>query len=461
MNRAISPGYQLPASDVGKVRVLLIDEHVLIAEVLQAAFETHPDIEFSYCSDRSAAMELASRIHPTIIFQVLSMPDVSGLDLIRDFRATPVLNDVPIVVVSANEDPKAKEAAFSAGADDYLVKVPNEIEIVARVHYHSRAYTAHRELQNTVDKLARAHKQLVQSEKLASIGLLVAGVAHEINNPVAFVTSNLNSLQGYYQDVFNVIGAHARLDEGLSVDSAQLAAIGPKEKLQLDDLQQDIRQVLDECKDGLSRVRKIVDNLKDFSRSGDTEWKWTDLHEELDRTVGIAVNEIKYKADVSKEYGDLPMVQCIPSQFNQVILNLLVNAAQAIENRGAISITTRPGSLPHELRGVGAGDGADADPDAWVCVQIADTGTGIDAHTLQHIFDPFFTTKEVGKGTGLGLSVSSGIIQGHGGHILVDSEVGVGTTFSIWLPVEQPGERTARNFQKSAKGIDNVSHNDR
>ena len=460
MNRAISPGYQLPASDVGKVRVLLIDEHVLIAEVLQAVFETHPDIEFSYCADRSAAIELASRFHPTIMFQVLSMPDTPGLDLVRDLRSTPVLNDVPIVVLSANENPKAKEEAFLAGADDYLVKLPNEIEIVARVRYHSRAYTAHRELRNTVDKLERAHDQLVQSEKLASIGLLVAGVAHEINNPIAFVTSNLNSLQGYYQDVFNVIDAYARLDGGLSVDSAQLAtAIELKEKLQLDDLAQDIRQVLDECKDGLSRVRKIVDNLKDFSRSGDTEWKWADLHEELDRTVGIAINEIKYKADVSKKYGDLPMVQCVPSQFNQVILNLLVNAAQAIENRGAITITTRTGALPHELRGLDAGDGAD--PDAWVCVQISDTGTGIDAHTLQHIFDPFFTTKEVGKGTGLGLSVSSEIIRGHGGHILVDSEAGVGTTFSIWIPIEQPGARTVRDFQKSAKGIDNVLHNDR
>ncbi len=462
MNGSIAPGYRPPPSDVCVVRVLLIDEHVLIAEVLQAVFETHPDIEFSYCSDRSAAMELASRIHPTIILQVLSMPDVPGLDLVRNFRATPGLNDVPIVVLSANENPTAKEEAFLAGADDYLVKLPNEIEVVARVRYHSRAYTAHRELQSTEDKLERAHNQLLQSEKLASIGLLAAGVAHEINNPVAFVTSNLNSLQGYYQDVFNVIDAYAKLDEGLSVDSAQLAAaIEPNEKLQLDNLQQDIREVLDECKDGLSRVRKIVDNLKDFSRSGDTEWTWTDLHEELDRTVGVAINEIKYKADVSKEYGDLPMVQCVPSQINQVILNLLVNAAQAIEGRGAITITTRTGALPYELRGVYAGDGADADPDAWVCVQISDTGTGIDAHTLQHIFDPFFTTKEVGKGTGLGLSVSSGIIQSHDGHILVDSEVGAGTTFSIWLPVVQPGARMARNFQKSAKGIDNVSHNDR
>ena len=462
MNRAISPGYQPPPSDDGEVRVLLIDEHVLIAEVLQAVFETQPDFEFSYCSDRSAATEFASRIHPTIIFQVLSTPDVPGLDLVRDIRATPALNDVPIVVLSANEDPKAKEEAFSAGADDYLVKLPNEIEIIARVRYHSRAYTTHRELQNTVDKLERVRNQLMQSEKLASIGLLAAGVAHEINNPVAFVTSNLNSLQGYYQDVFNVIDAYAGLNEGLSVESAQLAAaIEPKDKLRLDNLRQDIRQVLDECKDGLSRVRKIVDNLKGFSRSGDTEWQWTDLHEELDRTVGVAINEIKYKADVRKDYGDLPMVQCVPSQINQVILNLLVNAAQAIDDRGAITITTRAGTLPYELRGVDAGNGADADLDAWVCVQVSDTGTGIDAHALQHIFDPFFTTKEAAKGTGLGLSVSLGIIQGHGGHILADSEVGVGTTFSIWLPVEQPGARMARNIEKSAKGIEYVSHNDR
>lgn len=449
MNRAISWGYQPPPCDVGKVRVLLIDEHVMIAEALQAVFEAHPDIELSYCSDRSAAMELAGRIHPTIIFQVLSMSDVHGLDLVRDFRAAPVLNDVPIVVLSANEDPKAKEDAFSAGANDYLVKLPDEIEIVARVRYHSRAYSAHQVLQDTVDELERAHKQLVQSEKLASIGLLAAGVAHEINNPIAFVTSNLNSLQGYYQDVFNVIDANSRLDEGLSVDSAQLAvAIEPQQKLQLNGLQKDIGQVLDECKDGLSRVRKIVDNLKDFSRSGDAEWTWADLHEELDRTVDVAINEIKYRADVNKEYGDLPMVQCVPSQISQVILNLLVNAAQAIEGRGTITITTRAGALPYELRGVEVSGGADANPDAWVCIQISDTGTGMDAHTLQHIFDPFFTTKEVGQGTGLGLSVSFGIIQSHGGHILADSKAGAGARFSIWLPVEQPGACAAKNFQQ-------------
>ncbi len=333
----------------------------------------------------------------------------------------------------------AVSTLVSPSADDSLCGNTDASEVLAPIGNLAEAGAAERQLELKTRELEAARKQLVQSEKLASIGVLIAGVAHEINNPIAFVTSNLNSLKGYYEDLFSVIDAYTRLDEEPQITSQQLASVMQlKEKLQLEELQQDVRQVLEECTDGLSRVRKIVDNLRDFSRSGDAEWQWTDLHEQLDRTLSVAINEIKYKAQVNTDYGDLPEIQCKPSQINQVFLNLLVNAAQAIEDRGEITIKTRVGSLPKELHEKGARGTVSDGPNAWVCLQISDTGTGIAAETLQQIFDPFFTTKEVGKGTGLGLSVSDGIIQSHGGHIIADSELGAGTTFSIWLPVKQP-----------------------
>lgn len=415
-----------------RIQVLLVDDHALIADNLRAIFEPHDDIGFFYCSDPASALKVASRIRPTVIFQDLIMPGKNGLDLVREFRAAPDLGDIPIVMLSSKDEPATKEAAFAAGADDYLVKLPDEIELIARVRYHSRSYLAHLDLQQTVVELNKAHDQLFQSEKMASVGVLAAGVAHEINNPIAFVTSNLNSLNDYHRDMFKVLDAYAAFDDGSPDEGADVASVvALKQQLQIDDIREDVGQILEECKDGLARVRRIVDDLKGFSRTSETEWQWADMHKELDRTLSIASNEIKYHADVVKIYGDLPQIQCIPSQINQVFLNLLVNAAHAMESRGQITITTLVATVPKDL------EPQAGDDDEWACIKVADTGPGIDADTLSRIFEPFFTTKVVGKGTGLGLSVSYGIIQSHNGHIIADSEPGLGTTFTIWLPVNQ------------------------
>lgn len=434
-----------PPHDEGIIRVLLVDDHSLVADALRTIFEPHADVEFFYCSDPSSALKVAQRIRPTVILQDLIMPEVSGVDLVREFRTVPDLMIIPIVMLSSKEDPQSKEEAFSAGANDYLVKLPDEIEIVARVRYHSGAYVAHLRLQETVDELKKVNSQLFQSERMASIGLLAAGVAHEINNPVAFITSNLNSLKDYYDDVFRMIDVYQELEDSLCDKGNDLESIRAiKKQLKLTDVREDIEQILDECKDGLSRVRKIVEDMRGFSRSDDATMQPTDLHEELDRTLNIASNEIKYKADVKKTYGNLPKVECIPSQVCQVFLNLLVNAAQAIDGRGSIGIETVTQTLPENLASQVDDRDVDADADPWVCVRISDTGNGIDPESVRHIFDPFYTTKEVGKGTGLGLSLSYGIVQRHGGFLEVESEPGEGTTFSVWLPGRQPDERASQ-----------------
>lgn len=279
---------------------------------------------------------------------------------------------------------------------------------------------ANRELKVLNSKLSDAKNKLIQSEKLASIGQLAAGVAHEINNPIGFIFSNFGTLEQYLQDLFQMLSAYEEAEASMQ-DTEALARIRQlREDLEIEYLREDIPNLMRESRDGIQRVRKIVQDLKDFSRvDARQEWESVNLHHGIDSTLNIVNNEIKYKADVVKQYGDLPEVQCLPSELNQVFMNLLVNAAHAItKERGTITIRT----------GAEAGE-------AWV--EVADDGAGIAAENLQRIFDPFFTTKPVGQGTGLGLSLSYGIVQKHGGRMEVTSEIGQGTTFRVTIPVER------------------------
>ncbi|NTV69023.1 MAG: PAS domain S-box protein [Azonexaceae bacterium] len=267
-------------------------------------------------------------------------------------------------------------------------------------------------------RLEDANNQLMQSEKMASIGQLAAGVAHELNNPIGFVHSNLGTLDGYVHDLMGLIAAYETLlcKEGeTSPHADEIRRL--MEQYDFAFLKEDIFSLLAESKDGLGRVRKIVQDLKNFSRVGEQEWQEADLHQGLDSTLNIVWNELKYKAKVVKDYGEIPHVFCLISQLNQVFMNLLVNAGHAIETQGTITIRTRR-------------HGEDK-----VCVEISDTGKGIAPEHINRIFEPFFTTKPVGKGTGLGLSLSYGIIKRHGGLIEVESTEGQGTTFRVLIPV--------------------------
>ncbi len=277
------------------------------------------------------------------------------------------------------------------------------------VHELSLAFERMRE------NLASTQERIVQSEKMASIGQLSAGVAHEINNPIGFVFSNFGTLEDYLQRLFRMLGAYKQAEAQLAGTPTALQLARLREEIELDYLEEDIPALMSESKDGIKRVRKIVQDLKDFSHAdARDEWELADLHAGLDSTLNIVNNEIKYKAEVVKAYGTLPPVECLPSELNQVFMNLLVNAAHAIPDNTRGTITLR------------SGDGGD-----HVWVEVADTGSGIAPDILNRIFDPFFTTKQVGKGTGLGLSLSYGIVKKHGGRIEVSSEVGVGSTFRV------------------------------
>jgi two-component system, NtrC family, sensor kinase len=279
-----------------------------------------------------------------------------------------------------------------------------------------------RELERVLTRLHDAQDQLLQSDKMASIGQLAAGVAHEINNPIGYIHSNLGTLVEYLDNLFRLNLAYERaLREVRTEHPERWAEIEElKEQIDYEFLMTDLPKLLQESREGIDRVRKIVADLRDFSRAGYSEkWVMADLHKGLESTLNIVWNDLKYKCDVSKQYSDLPLIECLPSQLNQVFLNILVNAGHAITDRGTITIAT----------------GLEGDR---VFVDISDSGKGIAQENLGRIFDPFFTTKPVGQGTGLGLSLSYGIVRKHGGRIEVYSQLGAGTRFRVLLPLRQP-----------------------
>ncbi|MBF0645578.1 PAS domain S-box protein [Desulfuromonas acetoxidans] len=280
-------------------------------------------------------------------------------------------------------------------------------------------------LSKSQQKLEEAYAELkasqliiLQQEKMASVGLLAAGMAHEVNNPIGFINSNLNSLKKYLEKMLSFIEAQEKaLNEFPDSEGKQEVAVLRK-KLKLDFLLEDCRELIDESLNGAERVRNLVQNLKTFSRADQAEEAKVDLNDCLESTISIIWNELKYKVTLNRDYGELPLTLCYAQKMNQVFMNILVNAAHSIDKKGEITIKTR-----HE--------------DDHIRIWITDTGCGIPEENLKKIFEPFYTTKEVGTGTGLGMSIAYEIIEQHQGKIYVTSEVGGGTTFMIDLPVAE------------------------
>jgi len=250
-----------------------------------------------------------------------------------------------------------------------------------------------KKLEDTIEKLQQAQKQLIQSEKMASLGIMAAGIAHEINNPLSFIQSNLTIIRDYVKNL----------------------------RVKNQELHNEIIEAIDESLDGAKRIASIVKGLKGFARPDEGKPEVFDVNVLLEEVLRMIWNEVKYKAEVVKEFGNVPMVIAVRNQIAQVFVNLIVNAAQAIEKKGKIILRTYPES-------------------GGVAIDVEDTGCGIPPENMKKIFDPFFTTKPVGKGTGLGLSITMGIIQNHGGDLRVESEVGKGTKFTVLLPVQKRAE---------------------
>ena len=278
----------------------------------------------------------------------------------------------------------------------------------------------HDELQRTLSRLAGTQEQLLQSEKMASIGQLAAGVAHEINNPIGYVHSNLGTLREYLGAMFSLLEAYGAAMQLPDPASQRDELQAMRQRLDIDFITGDLPHLMDESREGIERVTKIVQDLKEFSYVGrDETMRAADLLKGLDSTLNIVWNDLKYKVRLEKHFSPLPPVECHPSELNQVFMNLLINAGQAIAERGTITLAS----------------GVEGD-EVWIA--ISDTGSGIPEESLQRIFDPFYTTKPIGRGTGLGLAICYRIIAKHHGRIEVQSRVGHGSTFRIVLPIRQP-----------------------
>ncbi len=315
--------------------------------------------------------------------------------------------------ISPIRDADGKVTHFIAVKEDVTERKMLETQLKQEKEQLEQAYADLKTLQS----------QLLQQEKMSSIGQLAAGVAHEINNPMGFIMSNLNTLRKYIERLHGFINTQQAALQDVAASPSSVAESlnavkAERAGLKIDFVLGDAGSLLAESLDGAERVKRIVQDLKGFSRIDEAESTMADINAGLESTINIVWNEIKYKAAVHRDFGDIPLTKCNPGQLNQVFMNMLINAAQAIPERGEIRIRTR------------AGQGN-------IFIAISDTGTGIPPEKIGRIFDPFFTTKEVGKGTGLGLSIAYDIVKKHDGEITVQSEPGEGTTFTVCIPVVQ------------------------
>ncbi|MDX2244004.1 MAG: ATP-binding protein [Leptolyngbyaceae cyanobacterium bins.302] len=428
----------VPSPTPQQLTVLLIDDQTTVHQAVHEMLAAEADISYHYCHDADLALQKAIEIAPTVILQDLIMPEVDGMSLVKQFRAHPETADIPIIMLSTNEEPVTKADAFAIGVNDYLVKLPDQIELIARVRYHSRAYLnreahtaalvaqAHaKELEQTLEELHRTQTQLIQTEKLSSLGQMLAGVAHEINNPVGFIFGNLTYIDTYVQDLLHLVKLYQE-----TYPEPESAIRSHLDEMDFDFIQEDLLKTLQSTRMGVERIVQIVLSLRNFSRHDHTEMKPSNIHEGIDSTLLILGHRLKQGIEVTKHYGDLPQVKCFQAQLNQVFMNILNNAIDALLEQAQIDrhISIQTTCIP-------ANSGKTNDC-GRIEIRIQDNGPGIPYDVQTKLFDPFFTTKPVGKGTGLGLSICQQIIKNHHGNLRVVSDLGYGTEFIIQLPIQ-------------------------
>lgn len=409
----------------GKIRILIVDDDPIVRRVLAVGLQK-AGYETMEAESGEQVFDLIAVTSPDLALLDISMEGMSGMEVARRLRAE---TDIPFMFITNHDENEFVTDAMQHGAVGYVVKPIDIATIIPAIKIGLARAQEIKQLRSSEVKLSASLNQiqehLIQTDKLASIGQLAAGVAHEINNPIGYVSSNIGSLEGYIGELFKFVDictAIEAMPENSPERHRTLEKLRSTSELKF--LREDIPALLYESKEGIKRVRQIVQDLKDFSHVDNTnEWQWTNIHQGLDSTLNVINNEIKYRADVIKEYGDIPEVECLPGPLNQVFMNLLINAAHAIADDRRGNIFVRTGTQ-----------------DDRVWVEISDNGCGIAPENLARIFNPFFTTKPVGKGTGLGLSLSHGIIQRHGGTIQVESNVGEGTRFRVTIPVHHTDE---------------------
>jgi two-component system, NtrC family, sensor kinase len=405
-------------------RILVVDDEAPVRNLFAAALGERYSCETA--ADAQEALRRLSAEPFSLVVLDVNMPGLNGVELLR--KITERFEDTAVIMVSAIDRTQRVLDAVRLGASDYLLKpcdlgvlelsVERALERRALLrdarHYKQDLERRNAELAHRQAELERLQAQIVHNEKMVSLGQLAAGVAHELNNPAGFIYGNMEVLRECAAGLERLLGFY----DGSALP-AEVAAGAERLKAEIDyeNTLADLRSIIEDCAGGAERIRDVVQNLRTFSHLDEAEFKKVDIHEGIDSTIRL-LSRFYSSGHITllRDYGELPSVDCFAGQLNQMWMNLLANAAQAVANGGEVRVKTR------------------LDGDA-VRVTVSDTGPGIAHEHLSKVFDPFFTTKPVGEGTGLGLSITYGIVERHGGTITVESRAGVGTAFTVVLPV--------------------------
>lgn len=414
-------------------RILIVDDEPAIRNLFAGFLSEDYECQTAASADEALTV-LAARTFALVVSDMM-MPGRNGVELLREIRAR--FPETAVIMISGIDRPQRVRDALRIGASDYLIK-PCDLDVLAlsveralerrllqrtAASYKVNLENQNVELANSKTKLERLQAQLVHTEKMASLGQLSAGIAHELNNPAGFIYGNLDVLRDYLADLGRLLTAY---DEIAFPPETALSLVALKNEINYEKLSGDLSAIIADCREGAQRICDVVKNLRLFSRLDEAALKKIDIHEGIDSTLRLLSGYYGAgKIVLHRNYGSLPLVNCYAGQLSQVWMNLLGNAAQALNDHGEVSVSTRI-------------DGN------WITVAISDNGAGIAKEDLPRIFDPFFTTKPVGEGTGLGLSISYGIIERHGGAITVTSEVGLGTTFTVKIPICAELETSSR-----------------
>lgn len=432
--------------------ILVVDDTPTNLEVLHGAL-SHYGYEVLVEMDGESGIEQAQANLPDLILLDVMMPGIDGFETCRRLKLDPITQDIPVLFMTALSDTLDKVKGLKLGAVDYITKPFEQEEVIARMQVHLKLRQVSLELERekqsleekvqarttqlnqALEDLKEAQVHLVQSEKMSSLGQLVAGIAHEVNNPINFIYGNISHLEDYSEVLLSL----AKLCQKHCIANQEVQDLIAEHDVEF--VMEDLPQVLSSMTMGVSRIRQIVTSLRNFSRLDEAEVKPVNIHEGVESTLLILQNRLKVtherpEIQIVKSYSDLPLVECHVGQLNQVLMNLLSNAIDAVEDIPSQKSTQTMSSKNSETGQITIRTealGVD-----WIRISIKDNGCGIDEEIRTKIFDPFFTTKPIGKGTGLGLSISYRIItEKHQGRLLCLSEPGHGTEFIIEIPVHQ------------------------
>jgi len=415
-----------------KETILIIDDIPANLEILIRVFQQE-GYKVRAVTRGKMGIDAAENDPPDIILLDVTMPEMSGYEVCRILKKSKKLKHIPVIFISALTETFDKIAAFESGGVDYITKPIQIQESLARVKTHLALRKYQRlieqkntELVETMDLLKKTQCQLINTEKMASLGVLTAGIAHEINNPISFIYSSSLGLSKNIRFFLDIQKQYDKLL--LTLDETSIQEIRTYQaEHDFDERLAELTSLSENIITGSKRIAGIVQSLRLFARLDEADKKEIDLHDNIDSTLVLLHHKVKDRIRIVKEYTEIPPVPCFPAQISQVLMNLLSNAIEAVEAK------SNPGEEETIVIRTGL---STVNNKVFVTIEIRDSGVGIPNDILEKVFDPFFTTKPVGKGMGLGLSISNNIVREHGGKIEALSHPVHGTSFSVFLPVK-------------------------